>query len=202
MYNDTQQRQHALSQYRTAMRPYLAAKSQHQAALSQWQDADTVLNDLFEHCNTTQAAVTQAETEYDKACSQLLKARANGQPYEQQQQAESEALTHLIQCRAEAKSASRKSREHNDIWLKAWHALQKAEKTAKSLLQNAKSHLPPPKPNALVLESALQHKASRDGLGWGFEHTALEQEKAYRKWLRAAAKRTPPSDNHKKSNNL
>jgi hypothetical protein len=166
MYNDTKQRQHALSQYRAAMR--------------QHQDADTVLNDLFEHCNATKTAVTQAETEYDKACSHLHKAKANDQPYEQQQQAEIEALAHLKQSRAQAKAASRKYHEHNEVWLRAWRELQKAE-----------SHIPPSKPNALVLESALKHTVKRDGLGWGYEHTALEQEKAYRKWLMAATKRTP-----------
>jgi chromosome segregation ATPase len=175
MYNDTQQRQHALSQYR-------AAKSQYQAALSLFDETDAEATKLYEHCNTTQAAVKQAETDYDTACIQLHKAKANDQPYEQQQQAKSEALTQLSQYRAEAKSASRKFHRHNSDWLKAWHELQKAEKAAKS-------YIPPPKPNALVLESALQHTESRDGLGWGFEHTALEQEKEYRKWLRAATKR-------------
>jgi hypothetical protein len=171
MYNDKQQRQQALSQY--------------QEAKSLSDETDTELKKLYEHCDTTQAATTRAETDYDNACRQLHKAKANKQPYEQQRQAKNEALTHLSQCRAQAKDASRKFQEQSDIWRKAWRVLQKA-----------KSLLPPPKPNAAVLESAMRHTASRDGLGWGFEHTALEQEKAYRKWLRAATKRLtpPPSD--------
>jgi chromosome segregation ATPase len=197
MYNDKQQRQYALSQYRTAMRPYLTAKSQHQAALSLFDEADAEATKLYEHCNTTQAAVKQAETDYDTACNQRHKAKANDQPYEQQQQAESEALTHLSQCRAQYKAASRKFHEHDEVWLKTWRALQKAKNTAKSLLQKAESYIPPPKPNALVLASARNHTVERDGLGWGFEHIAIEQAKEYYKWYRAAAKRytpPPPSD--------
>jgi hypothetical protein len=192
MYDDKQQRQHALGQYQEAMRPYLAAKSQYQEAMRLSDETDTELKKLYEHCDITQAAVTQAETDYDNACRQLHKAKANDQPYEQQQQATSEALAHLSQCRAQDKAASRKFHEHDKIWINAWRAQRKAEKTTESLLQKAKSLLPPPKPNAAVLESAMQHTASRDGLGWGFEHTALEQEKEYRKWLRAATKRLPP----------
>ena len=61
-----------------------------------------------------------------------------------------------------------------------------------NVLAKAIALLPPPKPNAQVLATAHQHTAKRDGLGWGFEHTAIEQNIAYRKWLRKASRK--PSD--------
>ena len=71
---------------------------------------------------------------------------------------------------------------------KAYRAYIKAD----NALTKAIALLPPPKPNAQVLATAHQHTAKRDGLGWGFEHTAIEQDIAYRKWLRKASRK--PSD--------
>lgn len=70
--------------------------------------------------------------------------------------------------------------------------LNAAHIRAQDKLIKSRDLLPPPKPNAQVLATALQHTAKRDGLGWGFEHTALEQDTAYSKWLKKARKQ--PSD--------
>lgn len=69
---------------------------------------------------------------------------------------------------------------------------QKAFKRATRIFnaeQRATAQLPPPKPNAQVLATAQGRTSFRDGLGWGFEHHALEQDQAYKKWQRKAARK-------------
>jgi hypothetical protein len=153
---------------------------QYRTALSQWQHADDVSNALFEHCNTTQAAFRLAESEHDRACIMLYKEKANGTPLTQRSAKETKdtARENLRRCTNEKNEASRNFQEHDKSWRKLQQALEKAT-----------SRLPPPQPNALVLKSARSHTVERDGLGWGFEHIAIEQAKEYYKWYRAAAKR-------------